>query len=132
MEAGPPLPPLVPPFRRLCLREFRYGANAGDVAAKRHSSNGRGLAQWEAPFPGEKPWGFCNPALQGFSGATADRDPLNSPWTSFSMSCRKRRPWPLSGLGYDFKWKFIANLPGKDFETELNVSGWLNEALSTG
>ncbi len=32
-------------------------------------------------------------------------------------------------IHHDFKWKFISTLPKEDFETELEISGWLNEAL---
>jgi hypothetical protein len=35
-------------------------------------------------------------------------------------------------IHHDFKWRFVATLPKEDFETELEISGWLNEALGAG
>ncbi len=60
-----------------------------------------------------------------------DRVPHSSP-LGVLLEILPEKKAEAVALHQDFNWKFIATLPEEDFEMELDVSRWLNEAVCTG
>lgn len=81
------------------------------------------------PLSLEKSLQVINHSPKGFSWGYGGSDPAQLA-LAILLECLPEKK--AAAFHQDFKWKFVATLPEKDFETELDVSGWLSEAVSTG
>lgn len=110
-------------------REFEYGANAGETLHLKGIFQTGEVWLNGNPLSPEKSLQVINHNPKGFSWSYGGSGPAQ---LALAILLEILPGKKAAAFHQDFKWKFIATLPEKDFETELDVSGWLSEAVSTG